>query len=169
MRLRASDVEGDVREVRYSVDGGDEIITAETSVDVSLTQDGVPQIEYRAVDTARNYEATKTIEVEVDATAPTATMITANPTVFVDPVRPVLLQANATDATSGVASVCFQVTDMVGANSSGCQQAVRAANGIWSASPDLPLGLYHVSARATDVAGNTGEASAASMIIVVGA
>ena len=66
VELEPSDGLSGVASTTYSVDGG----PAQSGTRVSITEEGVHELEFSSTDEAGNVEATKTITVKVDRTAP---------------------------------------------------------------------------------------------------
>lgn len=144
--LAATDGSGSgVKEVRYSIGGGAEVVTAGSGANVSLTLDGVHSVAYRAVDNAGNAEAAKTAVVRIDTVKPVITFTGAG-AYTVD--QRVTVRCTATDELSGVdGAPCANVL------------LDRFAY-------ELPLGATAVSASASDLAGNAATAGASVTVAV---
>ena len=122
-----------VASTEYRIDGG--AWTPYTAA-VSVTGEGTRLIEYRSTDTAGNVEANQSLSVKIDTVNPTVSVAVSGTT-----TKAVTL--TATDATSGVASIEYQIGDAA----------------TWT-TYSTPLtfsnpGTYVVRYRATDEASNT--------------
>jgi hypothetical protein len=96
-----------VKEIRYTINSGSEVVVPGESTDFKLTDDGVHLVEYYAVDFAGNEEDPFTFEIAIDKTAPSVDMFY---TVYQDEAGAwhVDFEIAATDATSGNAGVkCY--------------------------------------------------------------
>jgi hypothetical protein len=68
----ATDAGGsDVNEIRYTVNGGAEVVTAGPGASVTFSAQGTYAVAYWATDKAGNVEAQKSIRVKIDKTVPT--------------------------------------------------------------------------------------------------
>jgi hypothetical protein len=72
--LRATDPVGGagVREIIYSVDDGPDLVVAGDSAELTIDQEGIYTIRFRAVDRASNAEDVKSLTLRIDKTAPVA-------------------------------------------------------------------------------------------------
>ncbi len=136
VQANASDATSGVARVEHQVDGG-----AWQSGDSVTLGDGTHSVKFRITDNAGNTFTTAAQTVKVDATAPTAnptTSGTAGANGWYTSTATV--QANASDATSGVAQVEHQVD-----------------GGAWQNGDSVTLGdgVHTVAFRVTDNAGNT--------------
>ncbi len=133
-----------VASIEYRIAGG--AWTPYTAA-VSVTGEGERLVEFRATDTAGNVEVIKSQTIKVDTVIPTAAAeVTGEET-----SKAVTL--TATDATSGVASIEYQID---GATT-------------WSTyAATLPFdepGTYEVRYRATDVAGNISTVGTSTVVV----
>jgi hypothetical protein len=146
-----------------TVSGGPGTITTS----VSITAQGVTTVNYRGIDRAGATEAWKSIVVRYDSTGPSASINGLPIQLLLAPGAP--LTGTATDNASGVSSVSVSFTGVLGGGTraatctSGC--GTNAAS--WSVSTSGLLGVYIVTATATDVAGNTGLPSAPVILVVI--
>jgi hypothetical protein len=77
--LNATDNGGSgVKQISYSVNGGEPIMVQQSSVQIPVTDEGETTISYHATDNAGNAEAQQTFTVKIDKSAPDAT-ITSGP------------------------------------------------------------------------------------------
>jgi hypothetical protein len=103
------------------------------------------------LDAAGNQAALAVNGIQVDRTAPTATLDAVTPDV-VPAGAPFQLLATAADALSGVAAVSYNAGPATG--------ALTLSGAQWSAQvPALAVGVYDVCVNAADHAGNTSAAS----------
>ncbi|HEX6025569.1 MAG TPA: PKD domain-containing protein, partial [Solirubrobacter sp.] len=143
------------------------------SAPIAVATDGNHSIEYRSVDKNGNVEATKSVAVKLDATAPssTASLNPAEPGPGGTYDGPVELTLAGTDATSGMAKLEYQVNAVgafgaFGARSLAANEALEwvtydpANKPVFSAP-----GPYTIEYRATDVAGNVETAKTVSFSI----
>ena len=127
----------------YRIDGG--TWTPYTTA-VSVPGEGTKLIEYRSRDSAGNVESIKSQSVKIDTVNPAVTQATTG-----DTTKTVTL--TATDASSGVASIQYQIGDAT----------------TWS-TYSTPLtfaeaGTYVVRFRATDAAGNVSTVGTISVVV----
>jgi hypothetical protein len=139
-----------------------------------LAGDGPHSATYHATDVGGNVEPEKALELRIDATPPTVTLVRpAEHHIYVDNIGDfssnivpgtyvvgrTSVVATASDATSGVACVEFYVDDVLVA--SDCADPYTFA---WDTASLLP-GYHELRARALDAAGN--EANAPRTVFVV--
>ncbi|MBL0747088.1 ThuA domain-containing protein [Nocardioides baculatus] len=132
-----------VASTEYRIDGG--TWTPYTTA-VSVPGEGTKLIEYRSKDSAGNVESIKSQTVKIDTVDPTVTSATAGTT-----TKTVTL--TATDATSGVASIEYQIGDAT----------------TWT-TYSTPLTIDEVGTkvvrfRATDVAGNVSDVGTTTVVV----
>jgi uncharacterized lipoprotein YddW (UPF0748 family) len=171
--LSAMDNCSGVAETEYSTDGG--ATWQPYSGSFVVQNEGTTTILYRSTDVAGNAEASKSITLNVDTTAPTITL-TATPSQIWPPNgRLVNVSINGTgaDSVSGLASVSYVVTDEYGLPLGIPVRVLSGNSSEWSESlgvearregADSDGRLYVVVATITDLAGNT--ASASTNIVV---
>ncbi|MBI1824440.1 MAG: hypothetical protein HYR80_10060, partial [Nitrospirae bacterium] len=137
--LTAADNEGGsgVKEIRYSLGSGAEVITVGASVTVPVTTEGETPLRYHAVDQAGNSEAEKTLTIKIDKTPPIINT-SANP------------PANAAGWNNADVTVTFIATDSLSGNTT-CTPAsfVVSSEGA----------NQSISATCRDQAGNSSSAS----------
>ena len=171
--VTATDAGSGVAAVTTSATGADEQAETTTpgdSATVVVEAEGRTTVRAVATDRMGNVAGAELVEVGVDRTAPEAVVRT--PSAAQPASRLAVLGGTATDQLSGVASVEAQVRRADGRTWDGTAwvegEAWLPADGTtaWSlvdglpGGADLPDGDYEVRARATDVAGNAGDASA---------
>jgi hypothetical protein len=144
--LTAGDADGSgVASTEYSTDGG--LNWSAYSAPFEIAGDGAHAVLFGSRDGAGNSEATKTLEVRIDAAAPEVTVLA--PADGLEAASPaVAVSGAASDWTSGLASVSV--------NGIACE--ISGAS--WSC-PAVPLseGANVFAATATDAAGNSSSAS----------
>jgi len=147
--LSASDTESGVDHTEYTVDGG--AWTAYTTP-FTVSGDKAHQVRYRSVDKAGNTEEAKSLDVNMDATAPltTAQFAPGNDDGWNNGAVPVTLAA--TDATSGVAKTEYSLD---GGPWTPYTEAVNVTGD----------GTHTVAYRSTDKAGNAETEKAATVKI----
>ncbi len=142
--LTASDAVG-VAEVRYRVDGGNEVVVAGSTASIDIVNEGATVVEFWAIDLVGNTSGTGSAIVKLDSMAPQVTIVAA-PTPAPGTggwiAGLVTLQATASDAGSGVASLTYSLN--------GGPEVVFTAPIAIAAE-----GTTVVSFVATDLAGNT--------------
>ena len=127
-----------VASTTYKIDGG----AAQSGTSVVVSADGTHTVTYASTDAAGNVEATHSITVKVDKTAPVTT--DNHPALYQK--SDVTVTLTPTDATSGVASTGYKIDG--GATQTGTTVTIPApANG----SDD---GAHVITYWSTDVAGN---------------
>jgi len=173
VNLSSADSCSGVAATEYSTDGG--ATWQAYTGGFSIGSEGVTTVQYRSTDRAGNVEAVKNLTVQIDKSAPTATL-TANPTIIRTPNgKPVTIQLRGTggDAVSGLLSVNYTVTDEYGATLAIPTRTLSGDSAVWTDSIDVEASrrgddldgrLYRITATITDVAGN---ASTATVDIVV--
>ncbi|GAA2109825.1 hypothetical protein GCM10009780_64570 [Actinomadura alba] len=138
--LSATDATSGIDATQYKLDGGG--WTAYTG-SVDVTGDGEHTLLYRSTDKAGNVETEKAATITVDATKPTVLVSGVADGQLYGDSQDVRITWQATDATSGIASVGGTLDDK--AILSGTLQALY----------ELPLGRHRLAVTATDKAGNT--------------
>jgi PKD repeat protein len=141
--LAAADEQGGsgLDEIEYRVDGG---AFQPYTAPVTVTPEGAHVVQYRASDKAGNTEAPKSVDVKIDATAPTTTA-------QLDPRQP---------GASGWYDDAVQLTlrSSDGAGSGGGTTEYRIGTGDWQTynGPVVlsDVGTYSISYRTRDAAGN---------------
>jgi Domain of Unknown Function (DUF1080) len=75
--LTASDAQSGVREIRYSIDGGQEVTVPANTASITLSAEGVHDLTYYAIDSAvaSNAETPKSLKVSIDKIAPVTTAV----------------------------------------------------------------------------------------------
>ena len=163
--LNASDNVAGVQSSFYRIDGGATQTYAGAFV---LSSPGQHSVDYWSVDHAGNTEATHSILIKIDTTAPVVSAV-ANPSTANKGPRPVTvtISGNASDALSRISSASFNVIDEYGVTQPSGPVTVQA-NGNYSFTLSLPATkngndknghLYTIVVQATDQAGNAASAS----------
>lgn len=150
------DICSGVKEVHYIVNGHETVIPGGYAA-ITLTDDGIYNISYFAVDNAGNMESPKGMTVKIDKTPPTVNL-SASPNILWPPNHKmvnVFIGGEASDATSGLASIVFTVTDEYGT----VQPTISGFNTTvpleaWREVTDKDGRTYSITAVAKDVAGN---------------
>jgi peptidoglycan/xylan/chitin deacetylase (PgdA/CDA1 family) len=154
--LTATDVGSGVASIRYTTDGSDP--TTSNGI-LYLGQFPVPYtttVKYRAFDNASNAEAVNTQLIRVDTTAPAATL--TSPADGATLSGTVTLTASASD-NNGIARVDFVVDGLTVGTDAAAPYSVD-----WD-TQSVSDGQHSIVARAVDVAGNTTDSSAASVLV----
>ncbi len=164
--LNATDNLSGVQNSFYRIDGGAIQTYAGPFV---LSNVGQHTVDYWSVDNLNHTEATHSVAVNIDTTAPLVTA-TASPATAAKGPRPVTvtISGNATDALSGVNSASYSVIDEYGVTQPSGPVTLQA-NGNYSFTLSLPATkngpdkdghLYTIMVRGFDQAGNSGSATA---------
>ncbi|OCT12068.1 hypothetical protein A8709_29890 [Paenibacillus pectinilyticus] len=149
VHLTANDLESGVAGTFYSLDNGAYV----TGNVVSIAGEGVHSLKYYSKDLAGNQEATQTVTVRIDGTAPVTTSV-------VVPSTP--------DGTSGAYISPVTVTLSASDNVSGIDQIVYSVNNGATWTPYTAAltfdkqGTYTLQYRAIDLAGNSETAKSIS-------
>ncbi len=115
---------------------------------VTLDEDGVHEVLYRATDTGGNVSEVGTVTVSIDATAPEVAVVGVEDGDEIGSSQTLEIDVEVTDATSGVASSSLTLDG----------DPVEAGElALWS----LELGEHELVATATDEAGHTTEVTVA--------
>ncbi len=172
--LGASDDCSGVASTEFSVDGG--ATWQSYTAPVAFASDGTHTLLYRSADRAGNVETAQSLVVKIDGTAP-AVSLSASPSGIWPPNGKTVtaeLSGEGSDATSGLASVTYVVTDEYGTPLSIPARTLAGATATWAELLDVVasrLGgdedgrLYRVVATATDAAGNTSTATADIVVL----
>lgn len=167
--LDASDNCAGVSATEYSIDGGQ--TWQPYAGAFGLTEDGTHVILYRSEDAAGNEETAQSLVVKIDKTAPTLTLSATPNRIWPANNQPfaVSVEGAGSDATSGLASVTYVVTDEYGALLNIDPRALAGNTAEWADAltveasrrgDDRDGRLYRVTATLTDAAGNTTTATA---------
>jgi hypothetical protein len=157
----ASDSCSGVKEVRYSVDGSETVVSGNYA-SATITTEGTHNVTYYAVDNAGNMESSKSMTVKIDKTPPVLNLST-NPNILWPPnhkMTDVTIGGGASDNLSGVDSVTFTVKDEYGTvqpSISGFNTSIALE--AWRNGSDKDGRHYTITATATDAAGNKSTAS----------
>lgn len=167
--LSANDNCSGVASTEYSTDGGQSWQPYAGAF--TLGTEGTNVVLYRSIDAAGNAETAGQLVVKIDKTAP-AFSLTATPDVIWpannQPFE-VSISGDGSDATSGLASVTYVVTDEYGAPLSIPARALAGTSAQWTEALTVEASrrgndrdgrLYRVTATVTDAAGNTTTAAA---------
>lgn len=144
--LTATDPSGPVSYTRYTLNGS---AAATYTAAISVSTNGTNTIQYWSVDAANNVEATKTVTVRIDPTAPTVPGSPAAAAVSTTSIE--LTWAASSDAISGLAWYGVYRDGSLIATTSGGPYTATGLN---------PGQTYSFSLSAFDVAGNESARSA---------
>lgn len=100
-----------VKEVRYILDGGSEVVISGSTATVNITTDGIHSLNYLSVDNEGNAEAVKALTVRIDKTLPVVNLISPSDGGSYYINNAITASYSASDATSGVASITGTVAD----------------------------------------------------------
>jgi hypothetical protein len=168
VRLSASDGPGGagIDFITYTLDGGTPVKVTGATAQVPVSGDGRHTIRYAATDLAANTETARTLTLNLDCTAPTASVL-----------------ASVKVKRGARASIKYRVTDTPGGGTAVTTVRVRNKAGkvvktlkspalpVGAAQSlkftcKLPAGVYRVSATAADKVGNVSAVSAVRKLIV---
>ena len=158
--LSATDTGGSgLKEIRYTTNGSDPTTTTGTVYSAPFSVASTTTVKYRAFDNAGNAETVRSTTIQLDTSAPSATL--TSPTAGATVSGTVTLAADASDNV-GIDRVEFQVDGTtVGSDTSAPYtfdwDSTSAANGSRS-----------IRARSVDGAGNATNSSAVSVTVVNG-
>lgn len=146
--LNATDDDSGVKEISYSINGGQSTTVEQSSVQTPpITNEGETTISYSATDNAGNVEEQQTFEVKLDKSAPTVPVITSPANNSFDTDGNVTLAGTAEEGST------IELFD--GTTPKGTTPPVDS-NGAWSKTLSVVgEGGHTYTAKATDVAGNT--------------
>lgn len=152
----ATDSCSGVKEIHYTVNGTETVVSGE-SASLTLTNDGTYNIIYYSIDKAGNAESSNSMTVKIDKTPPILNLSTGTNTLWPPnhKMSDVTIGGNATDATSGIASVAFTVVDEYGIvqpSISNFNTAIQLE--AWREGTDKDGRHYTITAVAADAAGN---------------
>ncbi len=140
--LAASDAGSGVREIRYSVNGVETVVSGASAV-IELTGDGLYDLSWQAKDQAGLLEAVQTSRVKIDRTPPEITIGGVSDGAVYELGLVPAASYGSTDALSGPASASASLTGGDG----------------------MGLGLFSYGVEARDLAGNVANASASFTVI----
>ncbi|HZG77055.1 MAG TPA: DUF4962 domain-containing protein [Paenibacillus sp.] len=161
--LTATDASSGVSRTEYRLDNGDWTAAVGPIV---VAADGVHQLEYRSVDAAGNTEASKSVELRIDATAPTLNVQLDRTSIFPPNKKMVDIRATlaSNDATSGVATVTLTSIESNEPEEGSIEAAIGTSTDTFRVKADRNgngIGrVYTVTYTVTDVAGNMSSAVA---------
>jgi Bacterial Ig-like domain len=143
--------------IGYQLDGAAQVSVPATTANVAVSGEGDHTLRYQATDNAGNTSATGSQLVRIDTVAPGAPTVTS--------YAGLVNQANqAAVAVSGTAEAGATVTVRVSGGSGTVTRTTTASGGAWSLTgvdlSGLPDGTLTYAVTATDLAGNTGSATA---------
>jgi peptidoglycan/xylan/chitin deacetylase (PgdA/CDA1 family) len=154
--LTATDSDSGVSQIRYTTNGTVPTKTTGTVYSAPFTLTATTTVNYRAFDNAGNAEANNVMQVQVDGTAPTATLTA--PAAGSTVAGQTTLSAAASDNV-GVDHVDFLVDGAVVGTATAAPYSVQ-----WSSS-NVADGQHSITARAVDSAGNATTSSAVAVIV----
>jgi parallel beta-helix repeat protein len=140
-----------VQNIHYSLSGAQQgnAVVPGNAATATITAEGITNITYGATDKAGNVEATKSLTVKIDKTAPVTTAA-ATPAAGASGwnTTGVTVSLNATDsaAGSGVQNIRYVLT--------GAQQGSAVTTGNMAAASITAEGVTNLSYAAADIAGN---------------
>ena len=143
--------------ITYAVDGGSPVTVDASGTKFLIATEGVHTVQYFAVDNAGNMEATKTLTVRIDATAPQvsgAWSPVPNPSGWNNTAVTVHLTAN--DELSGPQTIDFTILGSVPQSGSADVGHVSPGTGVTFNFGLATEGSNTVIGNATDKAGNVG-------------
>ncbi len=162
--LSATDVSG-IASISYTVDGGATVTVGASNASVPVSGDGIHTITFSATDNNGQRSATGTVLIRIDTgtpvapSAPTMTAATDSGSSPSDGITKV-----TTPALTGTAEAESTVTLYDGATAVG---SGTASSGTYTiAASSLAGGSHSITARATDIASNTGPASPGTAITI---
>ncbi|WP_158299631.1 OmpL47-type beta-barrel domain-containing protein [Paenibacillus antri] len=163
--LTATDAQSGVSRSEYRLDNGEWTAAVGPIV---VAADGVHLLEYRSVDAAGNAEASKTLELRIDATAPALNVQLDRSSIW--PPNKKLVDILATlasdDATSGVASVTLTSVESNEPEDGSIEAAIGTSADTFRLKADRNGNgdgdgrVYTITYTATDAAGNVSTAVA---------
>jgi hypothetical protein len=167
--LSASDNCSGIASTEYSLDGGQ--TWQPYAGAFTLSTEGTNVVLYRSADAAGNAETAQSLVVNIDKTAPAVSLSATPDVIWPANNQPfeVSLAGTGSDATSGLASVSYVVTDEYGAPLSIPARTLAGTSAEWGEAliveasrrgDDLDGRLYRVTVTVTDRAGNTANATA---------
>jgi uncharacterized lipoprotein YddW (UPF0748 family) len=168
----ADDCSG-VAATEYSLDGGASWLAYTSGL--AISEEGTTTVLFRSTDRAGNVEAARSVTVKLDKTAP-ALQLSADPSVIWPPdgrTVNVTLSGQGADATSGLASVTYAVTDEYGAPLAIPARTLSGAAAAWTDAlavlaarrgDDRDGRLYRIAATLTDAAGHAATATAEVLV-----
>lgn len=152
--ITGRDVQSGVDALRYTVDGGPQLFEPADTVDIRLAE-GMHEVRYQARDRAGNWSELRAVTFGVDGSPPAAWI---EP---VDPARPTLVRAFATDSRAGLSTGQLLYRPFgsgAGWTAFGSEQGAAGASQALVLSarfPDveLPDGVYELGVRVRDRVG----------------
>src|SRR5688500_10734254 len=171
--LTFSDNCSGVDSTEYSTDGGQTWLPYAAAF--TLSAEGTHVIQYRSADFAGNAATAQTLVVKIDKTAPRLSLTATPDVIWPANNRPfeVSRGGSGSDATSGLASVSYVVTDEYGTALSIPTRALTGNADAWVEAltveasrrgDDLDGRVYRVTATVTDAAGHTSTATAEILV-----
>lgn len=169
LSLPASDNCAGVASTEYSIDGGE--TWQPYAGAFTLSTEGTHVVLYRSADAAGNAETAHGLVVKIDKTAPSVSLTATPDRIWPANNQPfeVSLAGEGADATSGLASVSYVVTDEYGTPLSIPARTLAGTSAEWVEAltveasrrgDDRDGRLYRVTATVTDGAGHTATATA---------
>ncbi len=157
--LSAADHGSGVAEIRYTLDGtdpGGPTGVSCTADPCSFTVSAAATVKYGARDLAGNVEATKSQAIRIDTEPPKVAITSPRNWSLV--VGTTTVKASATD-NAGIVAVSFFVDGrLIGASTTAPYQVN------WSSGKE-GIGIHHLHAEATDLAGNSARSSTVDVVV----
>jgi probable HAF family extracellular repeat protein len=163
-----------VKEVRYSINGGADVVTPGVSTSKLFNSDGIFSVLFWSVDVADNIEAQKSVTVMLDKTVPSVSV--SNVPFILEPpnnkMQSVTISGHISDNLSGIASASFWVHDEYGMVQPSGSVTVNA-DGSYGFTTSLEASrngfdqdgrLYTIFVKGVDAAGN--QKTAQSTVVV---
>jgi hypothetical protein len=174
--MRATDNASGIAKIMYSLDNAEPAVFVPNSV-LAVTGNAIHQLRFWAVDNAGNEETARTVEIKIDAAAPSGTVTQPQTqTTFQNLTE---IRGTATDELSGIRAVQFGILrsdgqwwDGAAWVSTAFWLTAHADDDSWvvnsglPAGADLPDGIYRIAQRVIDVAGNTYQTPGAELTTV---
>ena len=109
--LTATDCGHGVQEIRYSLNGDDEVVVSGPTATIDITAEGIHSLIFYAVDVDGNIESSTEVTIRIDKTPPAITINTPGDGATYGLNSSVLADFTVTDNVSGVAGTSSTVAD----------------------------------------------------------
>ncbi|MDQ3862756.1 MAG: FG-GAP-like repeat-containing protein [Actinomycetota bacterium] len=159
--LNATDDDSGVKEISYSINGGQYTTVQQSSVQIPVTSEGETTISYYATDNASNVEAQQTFTVKLDKSAPSAPVISSPANNSFD------TDGTITVAGTAEANSTVEVFEATASGDTSKGTTPVDAGGTWIKTlSGVSDGSHTYKAKAKDAAGNTSDFSNSRTVIV---